>query len=79
MTKQKKSPEIVWPCGITDAARYCGMSISALKYHIYTAGDLSGRSIGHSLIFERAQLDQFLAEKRRPGRPAFAPDLVTTV
>lgn len=81
MAKQKKAqieaPAFVWPVGIAEAATYCGMSIAALKYHIYTSKQLAGRMIGHSIAFERATLDQFLAHKRQPGRPAMQPDTQT--
>lgn len=71
------TPVYVWPVGIEDAAKYCKMSVAALKYHIYVAGDLAGRMIGHSITFEREVLDHFMANKRAPGRPAMAPDLAT--
>ncbi len=63
-----------WPIGIDQAAEYCGLTVAALKYHLYVAKDLQGRLIGHSYIFEKEQLDAFLANKRAPGRPAKIPE-----
>ncbi len=63
-----------WPVGIEQAAEYCNLTVAALKYHLYVAKDLQGRLIGHSYIFEKDQLDQFLARKRAPGRPAKIPE-----
>lgn len=75
-----EAPALVWPIGIVQAAEYCGMSVAALKYHIYEGSDgtgpqdLRGRMIGHSIVFEREELDRFMAGKRKPGRPPSDPE-----
>lgn len=82
MTKKKNTPAPpafdVWPIGIKDAASYCGMTEAAIKYHIYVSKDLKPRLVGHSFLFERDVLDQFLAQKRKPGRPTLEPDTAAT-
>lgn len=55
--------------GINEAAKYLGLSVSALKYHIFESKTLKPQKIGHSFIFTQAQLDEFKATKRSPGRP----------
>ena len=52
-----------------EAAEYLGLSLSALKYHIHTAGNLTPQKVGNSLVFTQEQLDQFQATRRGPGRP----------
>lgn len=52
-----------------EAAEYLGLSVSAVKYHVYTAANLHPALIGGALIFTQAQLDEFSATKRGPGRP----------
>lgn len=52
-----------------EAAKYLGLSLSAIKFHIHVAGNLRPERIGHSLVFTQAQLDQFLATRRKRGRP----------
>lgn len=54
-----------------EAARYLGLSVATVKYHIYQAKDLSpDTTIGRNLVFTQATLDAFAANKRSPGRPA---------
>ena len=55
--------------GIAEAAKYLGKTLkwkdprSSLKYHIY-AGNIKPQLLGHSLVFTKQQLDEFLAAKR---------------
>ncbi len=51
-----------------EAAEYINFSVSALKYHI-KQGNIKPQKIGHSLVFTKSQLDNFMSEKRQPGRP----------
>jgi len=51
------------------AAEYLGLSLAAVKYHVHTVRNLSPARVGGSLVFTQAQLDQFKATKRGPGRP----------
>ena len=51
------------------AAQYLGLSISALKYHIYETGDIKPQKFGHSFIFTKEQLDLFNSTRRPQGRP----------
>jgi len=39
-----------------EAAEYLGISVPALKYHIY-GGHIASQLIGHSLVFTKRQLD----------------------
>ena len=50
------------------AAKYLGLSVAALKYHIYN-GNIKPQRIGNSLVFTQAQLDEFQANRRPQGRP----------
>lgn len=52
-----------------EAAKYLGLSVSALKNHIYEVGDLHGHKVGNVLLFTQAELDRFRREKRPRGRP----------
>ena len=53
-----------------DAASYLGLSIATVKYHVYQSGALRpDAKIGKTLVFTRSTLDEFAAQKRRPGRP----------
>lgn len=48
-----------------EAAEYLGLSVSAVKKHIYVIGDLApDRTAGRTLLFSRATLDRF----KRDGR-----------
>ena len=55
--------------GIAEAAKYLGKArhwknpISSLKYHVY-AGNIKPQLVGHSLVFTKQQLDEFLAARR---------------
>lgn len=50
------------------AAQYLGLSLSALKYHIYEK-HVEPQMIGNSLVFTQAQLDDFQKTRGSPGRP----------
>lgn len=53
-----------------EAARYLGISINTLKYHVHTMGNLApAKIIGHSMVFTKEQLDEFKRTKRSVGRP----------
>lgn len=52
-----------------EAAEYLGLSLAAMKYHTHIAENLRPQKVGHSLVFTQAQLDEFLATRRKPGRP----------
>lgn len=54
---------------IHDAAKYLGISVSALKYHVHIAKTISPEKVGHSFIFTQEQLDLFKSTRRKPGRP----------
>lgn len=56
--------------GIQSAAQYCGVSVSALRKHIYKLGTLKADTkIGKTLVFTQATLDQWQANRRPGGRP----------
>jgi len=63
--------------GTVQAAEHLGMSLPALKYHIYK-GHIQYRKIGHSLIFTQAQLDEFNRTRRPPGRPRTTQESIIT-
>lgn len=52
----------VW-MGSVDAAAYLGISEGALKQHVHVRKNLVALKIGHNLLFNRAELDEFLAER----------------
>lgn len=52
-----------------EAAEYLGLSLSALKYHIHVAKNLTGHLVGNSLVFTQEELDEFKRNKRPQGRP----------
>jgi hypothetical protein len=53
-----------------EAARYLGLSLATVKYHVHSMGNLKpDAKVGPTLVFRRATLDRFLREKRGPGRP----------
>jgi|GEM_PF-4670647 len=52
-----------------EAAKYLGISLSTMKYHIHVAGNLKGQLVGNSRVFAREELDTFKETKRGPGRP----------
>jgi hypothetical protein len=59
---------------IHDAARYLGMSVANMKYHLYDAQDLTADgTIGRYLVFTKDTLDTFRQNKRSPGRPRNTP------
>ena len=53
------------------AAACLGMSVRAVKWHVYVKGDLipDGRAGDLHPCFTRETLDTFKASLRRPGRP----------
>ena len=51
------------------AAEFLKMSVSALKYHIYTAQDIQPIKVGNSLAFTQEELYRFQTVRRSPGRP----------
>lgn len=58
--------------GIAEAAEILGLSISGIKYHIYRAEEkLCPIRVGEGrvLVFTQRMLDQFQANRRKPGRP----------
>jgi hypothetical protein len=54
------------------AAAYLGMTVHALKWHVYTKRDLvpDGRAGDKHPCFTRDTLDTFQATRRNRGRPA---------
>ncbi len=62
--------KITFPCGTADAAKYLDLSVSTLRYHIYTAKNLKPLTIGKTLVFTKEILDTFNRSRRKPGRPA---------
>ena len=57
-----------------EAAKYLNLSVASIRYHLYRAKDLTGASLGNSLMFTREELDRFHSNKRPPGRPKALPD-----
>ena len=56
--------------GVKEAAEYCGLAARTIKYHIYESGELQADAlIGHSLVFTKETLDDFLKRRRPVGRP----------
>ena len=53
------------------AAAYLGMTVRALKWHVYAKRDLipNGRAGDLHSCFTRETLDAFAATRRRAGRP----------
>ena len=51
-----------------DAANYAKLLLTTFKHHIYQS-NVKGQLIGHTLMFEKEELDRFLSTKRGPGRP----------
>lgn len=54
--------------GTKDATEYLGLSVQGIWYHI-TNEHIFPTKVGNSLVFTRAQLDEFQATRRKPGRP----------
>lgn len=54
----------VW-MGSIDAANYLGISEGALKQYVHTRGLIPATKIGNNLLFNRAELDEFLSERGR--------------
>ena len=60
------------------AAEYLGLSVSSMKYHLYSANDLAADiKVGQALLFTRETLDRFAENKRPPGRPKGTASLPT--
>ena len=52
------------------AAKWLGLSVATVKYHLYVAKDLKPDYVlGGSLVFTEQTLREFKAQKRGPGRP----------
>ena len=56
---------------LAGAAEYLGMTVRAVKWHVYVGGGLvpDGRAGDLHPCFTRETLDTFKASLRRPGRP----------
>ena len=53
-----------------EASKYLGIAVSTIKHHIHITKALKADGkFGQSLYFTRETLDQFIAQKRKPGRP----------
>ncbi|MHB9133474.1 MAG: helix-turn-helix domain-containing protein [Armatimonadota bacterium] len=53
-----------------EAAEYLQLSVQAVKYHVYTAGDLKAVKIGPTLAFFENELERFKSTPRpKRGRP----------
>lgn len=52
-----------------DAAKYLNLSVPAVKYHIHQTSNLKGQLVGKTLVFTRADLDEFAKNRRPQGRP----------
>jgi excisionase family DNA binding protein len=59
---------------IAEAAAYLGVTVTTVRYHLYTAGDLHAEKVGNTLFFTKRELDRFRAESRPAGRPKKAPN-----
>jgi hypothetical protein len=51
-----------------EAAHELGITVAGLWYHIQ-AGNITPTKVGKTLIFTRAQLDEFQANRKPAGRP----------
>ena len=52
------------------AAEYLDLSVSTIKYHLYTSGLLKADAhLGHTLVFFKETLDAFAEQERPTGRP----------
>jgi len=56
---------------VFQAAKYCGLSVASIRYHVYRTKNLvpDGR-VGRNLVFLRPTLDAFKDVLRVPGRKA---------
>ena len=62
------------------AAERLGLSVAAVKYHLYVAKDLKPDYVlGGGLIFTEETLLEFKVNKRGPGRPPTKPPEETEV
>lgn len=52
-----------------EAAGYLGEDVGVIKYNYYITGKLEGSLKGNSLIFTKADLDEFQAKRKGRGRP----------
>jgi len=55
--------------GISEAAKFLGLSVAGVRRHVYISGRLKPIKIGHSLVFTKEQLNKFIANRRKAGRP----------
>lgn len=63
-------PEIY---SLAEAAQELGLTISALKYHIYQTKLITPQLVGHSFILTKKDMDEFKALKLKRGRPRKEP------
>lgn len=52
---------------LKEAARYLGISVATVKYHVYKSGLLTGQVIGNTRIFTKSELDAFKNANYKPG------------
>ena len=53
-----------------EAAKYLGIKVETVKYHLYQARDLvADARVGKTLVFTKDTLDCYKKIKRGPGRP----------
>lgn len=58
------------PMGLTDAARYLGISVDKIKHNVHRTGLIMATKVGHDLRFSKADLDAFKnLTPRTAGRP----------
>ena len=53
----------------SEASVYLGLSVSTVKHHVHTVGDLKGQLVGKTLVFSQDELEKFKLIKRPAGRP----------
>lgn len=58
------------PMNIHEAAAYCGLTVSGLRWHIHQVGDLTpDGKLGRAFYFTKETLDGFLRRVQPVGRP----------
>ena len=57
------------PMGIEDAAKYLGMMVDGVKRLVHRTGQIVPIKQGHTLLFSKAMLDAYKADRRKAGRP----------
>ena len=50
------------------AARYLGISVATMKYHIHVGKNIKPQIVGHGAVFTLEQLDEFKRNRRKPGQ-----------